>query len=290
MSQDNRGKPEAKDKKPDQQTSPQRKTNMRNAASKFLSPKGANSSATAPDESSAGRNPKVHQRVQREFTLHRDRKSNLPYAIAASAALTSRSFSDAENRRRVLGGALSTDDPLTARSRSLRSLSEGKIEGSRFGKSLGTFGKPFSAHRYRDIQRELSHVTLAQRASLFAFLEKRAEAGETVWEGTTDELLHELLHDPKARGIPQGAAELAVAMRRIQRDLMEEGFDHTEIDGEQWHRLSTHPRGQVVCSAPSAAISRWKKADQEGTGDERPGATQRLVAQKAARIESKISR
>jgi hypothetical protein len=28
---------------------------------------------------------------------------------------------------------------------------------------LGTFDEPFSAHRYRDIQRELSHVTLAQR-------------------------------------------------------------------------------------------------------------------------------
>ena len=37
-------------------------------------------------------------------------------------------------------------------------------EGSApIGEGLGTYGKPFSAHRYRDIQRELSHVTL-QRA------------------------------------------------------------------------------------------------------------------------------
>ena len=31
---------------------------------------------------------------------------------------------------------------------------------------LGTFRTPFSAHRYKDIQMELSHVTLAQRAAL----------------------------------------------------------------------------------------------------------------------------
>ena len=28
---------------------------------------------------------------------------------------------------------------------------------------MGTCDEPFSAHRYRDIQRELSHVTLAER-------------------------------------------------------------------------------------------------------------------------------
>jgi hypothetical protein len=44
----------------------------------------------------------------------------------------------------------------------MRSLSEGGIEGSRIGEGLGTYEEPFSAHRYRDIQRELSHVTLAQ--------------------------------------------------------------------------------------------------------------------------------
>ena len=32
---------------------------------------------------------------------------------------------------------------------------------------LGTFRTPFSAHRYKDIQMELSHVTLAQRAPSF---------------------------------------------------------------------------------------------------------------------------
>ena len=35
---------------------------------------------------------------------------------------------------------------------------------------LGTFRTPFSAHRYKDIQMELSHVTLAQRARVFAAL------------------------------------------------------------------------------------------------------------------------
>jgi hypothetical protein len=45
----------------------------------------------------------------------------------------------------------------------LRSLSEGGRWGSRIEKGLGTFEEPFSAHRYRDIQRELSHGTLAQR-------------------------------------------------------------------------------------------------------------------------------
>jgi len=87
-----------------------------------------------------------------------------PVASAASAALSSRSFSDAANRRRFFGGVLSTDAPLTARSRCLRSLSEGGIQGSRIGEGLGTYEEPFSAYQYRYIQRELSHVTLAERA------------------------------------------------------------------------------------------------------------------------------
>ena len=75
------------------------------------------------------------------------------------------SFSDAANRRRFFGGVLSTDAPLTARSRCLRSLSEGGVEGSRIGEGLGTYEEPFSAYQYRYIQRELSHVTLARGGS-----------------------------------------------------------------------------------------------------------------------------
>ena len=56
-----------------------------------------------------------------------------PLARAASAVLSSRSFPDAANRRRFFGGVLSTEAPLTARSRCLRSLSEGGVEGSRIG-------------------------------------------------------------------------------------------------------------------------------------------------------------
>ncbi len=87
-------------------------------------------------------------------------------ASAASAAFSSRIFSDAENRRRLFGGVLYTEAPLTARSRCLRSLSEEGISGSKIGDGLGTFEEPFSARRYRDIQRELSHATLAQRGPL----------------------------------------------------------------------------------------------------------------------------
>src|SRR5580704_6123678 len=86
-----------------------------------------------------------------------------PLAIAASAAFSRRSFSDAENRRRLLGGVLSTDARLTPRSRGLRSLSGEEISGSRTEDALGTFVEPFSARRYIDIQRKLSHATLAQR-------------------------------------------------------------------------------------------------------------------------------
>src|SRR5271166_3606549 len=86
-----------------------------------------------------------------------------PLATAASAAFSKRSFSDAGNRRRLLGGVLSTAAPLTPTSRGLRSLSGGEISGSTLRDGLGTCEAPFSALQYRDIQRELSHATLAQR-------------------------------------------------------------------------------------------------------------------------------
>src|SRR5208337_5189124 len=86
-----------------------------------------------------------------------------PVVSAASAAFSSRSFSEAVNRRRLFGAVLSTEDPLTPRSRCLRSLSGAGVDGVRIGEGLGTFDEPFSAHRYREIQRELSHATLAQR-------------------------------------------------------------------------------------------------------------------------------
>jgi hypothetical protein len=63
--------------------------------------------------------------------------------------------SDAGNRRRLLGGVLSTAAPLTPTSRGLRSLPGGEISGSKLRDGLGTCEAPFS--------RELSHATLAQR-------------------------------------------------------------------------------------------------------------------------------
>ena len=63
----------------------------------------------------------------------------------------SRSFSDAENRRRLFGGTVSTDAPFTARSRCLRSSSVGEISGSDNWRCLrhvsGTILRP-SVQRY----------------------------------------------------------------------------------------------------------------------------------------------
>src|SRR5690606_37013840 len=85
-----------------------------------------------------------------------------PLATAASADFKMRSFSDAGYFRRVLRGRLSTDAPLTPRSRCLRSSScDFLVPGDCGG--FGILGRPFSAHRYRDIQGKLSQTTLAQR-------------------------------------------------------------------------------------------------------------------------------
>jgi hypothetical protein len=83
---------------------------------------------------------------------------------AAPPACTSRSFSDGENRRRVLGATLSTAAPFTPRLRCARSASM-DLSRSRTGDAFGTWGSPFSARQYRDIQRDLSHATLVQGAA-----------------------------------------------------------------------------------------------------------------------------
>src|SRR5882672_12174637 len=89
-----------------------------------------------------------------------------PLARAASAAFTTRNFSDAENWRRVLPCTDSCDAPFVLDSRRLRSTSPSSGASFRSGTwgGLGTLRGPFSAHRYKDIGERLSQVTLAQRA------------------------------------------------------------------------------------------------------------------------------
>ena len=76
-----------------------------------------------------------------------------PLATAASAALTRRSFSDAENRRRFFGCTLSTDAPFTPGSLSKPSLDEISRSAFREGRlfaepgSLVTFS-PGDAHPF----------------------------------------------------------------------------------------------------------------------------------------------
>lgn len=86
-----------------------------------------------------------------------------PLASATSAAFTSRNFSDAVNCRRVLLGTDSCDELLTLRAGCLPSPSAGTSSRLRTSGDFGTLGKPFSAHRYKDIGKRLSQATLAHR-------------------------------------------------------------------------------------------------------------------------------
>src|SRR6185369_2633395 len=91
----------------------------------------------------------------------------LPLARASSAALTSRSFSDAVNCRRVLLVSDSCDALFARALCGLRSPSAGALSGPGTWGGLGTLGDPFSDHRYKDIGGRLSQATLAQRASAY---------------------------------------------------------------------------------------------------------------------------
>ena len=72
---------------------------------------------------------------------------------------------------------------------------------------LGTFRTPFSAHRYKDIQKELSHVTLAQRGrALGKTLALRATQGDAV-------LLHHRSEDLTTRADEE---RKEVALGRVQ--------------------------------------------------------------------------
>lgn len=73
-----------------------------------------------------------------------------------------RSFSEAENDLRTLGGMVSTTAPLTLLALSLDAVSGELSRGGR-REGLGTIVDPFYAHRHIDFQKELSHETLAQR-------------------------------------------------------------------------------------------------------------------------------
>src|SRR5712692_9901272 len=85
-----------------------------------------------------------------------------PLATAASAAFSRRSFSEAAYRRRFLRGTLSSDAPFSP---AFRCACSSTSERPELRDGLGTFGVPFSAQQYRDIQSKLSHATLAQRRS-----------------------------------------------------------------------------------------------------------------------------
>src|SRR5687768_15822214 len=73
-----------------------------------------------------------------------------PLAIAAPAALTMRSFSEAENLLRFFLGTTSSGPPRTLGA--APEYSSLDASGLKPVKRFGTIGTPFSAHRYRDIQ------------------------------------------------------------------------------------------------------------------------------------------
>ena len=77
-----------------------------------------------------------------------------PLATAVSAVFKMRSFSDAEYFFLLLFGTLSSDvDAFTLGSRCSRSPSFGEDSRPGTANGLGTYGIPFSAHHYRDIEK-----------------------------------------------------------------------------------------------------------------------------------------
>ncbi len=80
---------------------------------------------------------------------------------------------------------------------------------------MGTYGEPFSAHRYRDIQRELSHVTLAQRGDEFSEL---AHKGDEAFVAQVERRGVQNAHD--ASGERQNACRVNVVAEKLRHELV----------------------------------------------------------------------